>query len=248
MTEKEFDPSIDLSKSSKILILGGGCYGSLFSSRMARARKRNQIEYAYQLIVDINPECEIGLRGNKEDIIFSNSDWMEFLTIYFKYFMHKDDYIVMPCNTPHFIFRLYTGWLAVDGKVSYEVIPFNEKIGFKFEKNGDEVTYVSIADWQCPPLCREPQICPATHQPRTWDVKKDLMNYLSNHDELSSLKAIILESERYVNGVAIISAGNILDHYHAILNSLNNSPCLYLLATLSQCHGAFSLLKAKVAP
>jgi len=245
VSEKEFDLSIDLSARSKVLIMGGGCYGSLFSSRIARAREKGFIDYSNQLVVDINPECELKLKEQRDAIIFTNSDWIDFLLIYFKYLINDNDYIVLPCNTPHFIYQFYMRQLQGEGTVTIESVPFNEKTGFPFEKNAEDTSYISFADWQCMHLCREPEVCPATRIPRSWDIKKELMTFMMKHEIFSSLKPFIFECERYVNGVAVIKAKKIIDDYHVLLNSIEKSSQLYMVATLSHCHGAFSMFSAK---
>jgi hypothetical protein len=244
ISEQAFDASVDLSKYKKVLILGGGCFGWLFSSRIERAQSNGLFDYEYQMVVDINPECEVASKKHSDRIIFTNSDYIDFFIIYFNYLFHDDDYLVMPCNTPHFIYHLFRRLLCITGNVQSHAVPVEERIGLPFESYKDDTLYMSYADWQCLSLCREPAKCPAIRMPRAWDLKKVLRHFVAGCKTTASAKTFFFEAEHYINGVAVIKAKKIIAEYRHIRTNLTASPQLYGIATLSACHGALSLFNA----
>lgn len=244
MSVEEFGPYAELKSSSKVIIFGGGCYGGLFSARIQRAKQRGALKYEYQLIVDLDCSCKVISENKSEDIVFFNGDWLDFVESYYRYFANEGDYIVLPCNTPHFLFKSYCRMLKSDNVGKIEVYGISDKLGYPFEEYSDDTIFVSFARWRCPFLCIEPKICPATRERRDWSVKKKLYDYISKKEGLFLSDVYIFENDFYINGVAIISAKKILDNYAKFVSKLSVQSKVYMIATLSICHGAISFFTA----
>ncbi len=245
MSTEEYEPYSGLKQSSKIIILGGGCYGSLFSLRISRAKQRRLLDYAYQLIVDLDSNCKAISENKAEELVFFNGDWMDFIVSYYRYFVNENDYIILPCNTPHFLFRLYFSMLTMSHIGDMRVYELPEKLGYPYEVFSNDTIFVSYSKGRCPFLCIEPRICPLTRDKRDWNVKAKLYDYLAQKDDLEISDTYIFESDLYVNGIALISAKKIIDNYNRFVSQLSCDEKLYMLATLSECHGAISFFSAK---
>ncbi|OGF66880.1 MAG: hypothetical protein A2Y62_01395 [Candidatus Fischerbacteria bacterium RBG_13_37_8] len=245
MIFKEFDPSLDLRNCNKVIILGGGCYGSVFSQRISRAKEKNQCDYSYQLIVDINSECEAIVNNERKDVLFFNGDWMDFFSSYVGYFINEQDYVVLPCNTPHFIFNFFVRMLTSSKGHRVEVLRLNDNIGFPYEEYSGDSLYISNAEWTCPYLCREPEICPAIHEARLWNIRERLCDYLSRIKEYKIDDSLLFESDLVINGVALIATKKIISGYRRLISTAEILPKVYVIATISQCHGAISVFKLK---
>lgn len=246
MSVEAFGPYEELRRSGKVIIFGGGCYGALFSARIKRAKQRGMLTYQYQLIVDLDSSCKAISGNESEDSVFFNGDWLDFIESYYRYFANERDYIVLPCNTPHFLFKLYCRMFKSSNLGNIEIFEISDKLGYPFEVFNDDTIFVSFAKWKCPFLCIEPKICPATRDKRDWNVKKKLYDFISKKEELFLSGVYVFENDFYTNGVAVISAKKILDNYSKFVSQLSIQSKVYMLATLSKCHGAISFFTASI--
>ncbi len=106
-------------------------------------------------------------------------------------------------------------------------------------KTEDGQYYTSIADFKCPPNCREPDdICTHTGKPRPMILHEFLKSIQSK-----GFKSIVLKSHQLAPGVGGYTPAALFD----VLNQIRDMPAPVLLSTACSCHGvmnAFQLLAA----
>ncbi len=228
-----------------IIILGGGCYGSLFFDRLKRGKKKGLVSYSYQIIVDRNERCQLKKEARQEDIIFYKADWIEFLVKDYPKIMRGRDYLVLPCFGPHFIFQYIETKLKEHRGYEMRLAVFKNEIGVPFEKDVENNKYLSFAQWRCPVLCVEPPRCPAINKIRSWNLKDTLISYFKNNKEIAEDNIFIFEIGNYTNGVAMIEAKRVVEAFEKLIRRINERFQTFIIATVSKCHGVASLVELR---
>ena len=109
----------------------------------------------------------------------------------------------------------------------------------------DGTRYVSFADWLCPIHCIEPATCPVIRAPRTWEMG-DAMEAL--HRRLGRRTRppgpVLFTCRHRVYGVGMFDVAAVLagDAVVARGRARPGRAVDVLVATVSACHGAASLL------
>jgi len=230
---------------NNIIILGGGCYGSLFSKRLIKGKQKGLVSFSSLIVIDKNEDCKLKKEAKEEDIIFYRADWLDFLVKEYPKIMRERDYLVVPCIGPHFIFKYIEAKLREENGYEMRLPIFNMKLGTPFEKDVENNKYLSFAQWQCPPLCIEPQICPAINKTRSWNLKETLISYFKNHNEIAGDNVFVFEIGNYINAVGLVEIKMILEAYEELRRKINKKFQKFMIATVSKCHGEASLFELR---
>lgn len=222
-------------------VVGGGCFGSQYVGWLERARALGWLQLEKIRAIDHDPNC---LLATKQESYFEwvRQDWVTYLSDYlvenFQNSIAQGDHWVPSPLSPHILFL---GFLSaarrIMGSGKFEELPFREGVPPPIKMPLKPGTLaVSFAEWKCPVNCIEPSNCPAIHQPRTWDMQRDLSSFFSaQHSERS---AHILQCRHLVHGVGTIPCELIFSEFRRLLDELKARPSHELLvATVSGCHG-----------
>jgi hypothetical protein len=123
-----------------------------------------------------------------------------------------------------------------EGQVPARGLPFEA-----ITSSGDRA--VSYADWMCPPLCIEPEVCPHTQGPRDWTLAGELAR---RADADPGLEPIVFPCLHLTDGVGTVPVALVQAAAQRLVAGLAEGPRSYLVATASHCHGLAARLR--VAP
>jgi hypothetical protein len=227
-------------------VVGGGCYGTFYSSQLAKAKARGKTDYRTVVVVDRNPECQAKRElGEAADRQFTVSDW----TSFFDDFLLDavDDYVVPSPHMPHLMFewvlrRARARW--PNRTVSVEPVPGTFPTPYD-RPGADHTRYVSWADWICPTHCIEPALCPAIGAPRTWemgDSVRDLADRLRAGGRPVAGPALFV-CKHQVFGVGMFAAEAVRAGDRLVEEAGAEGKAEILVGTISSCHGALNLLR-----
>ena len=114
--------------------------------------------------------------------------------------------------------------------------------GLPFEavtSQGDRA--LSHADWMCPPLCIEPEVCPHTAGPRDWSLARELADPVATSPLLQ--EPIVFPCVHLTDGVGTVPAALVQAAARRLVAGLLDGPRTYLVATASHCHGLAARLR-----
>jgi hypothetical protein len=231
-----------------VVIVGGGCYGSFYARQLVRARERGAVAWRRLLLVDRDADCragaELAAAGDAELVV---ADWGAFFDRYLAGSAaaadpEAPDAIVPSPLMPHLMYewllrRARTRWprrtiesrpVAVPAGTPYDVLA------------PDGTRYVSFADWLCPVHCIEPSTCPVIRAPRTWEMT-EAMHALAAATPAAG--PVLFTCRHRVYGVGMFDVSTVLAGDETVA-AAGASPAAadVLVATVSACHGAASLL------
>lgn len=233
----------------EIAIIGGGCYGSFYATQLATARARGKIQFETVVLVDRDPGCQ-AVRGGLIGPGFrlEVSDWDGFADRFFARPAPEpaapDDALVpsplMPHLMAHWLERLAAGRTRrVAAELSFET-PFDRLAP-------DGTRYVSFADWLCPTHCIEPRLCPAISAPRTWEMSDAVRSYA---DRIAATRRVappaLFVTRHRTFGVGMFDLAEVRAA-HAVLEAALAvpEPVDVVVATVSSCHGAVTILRTE---
>jgi hypothetical protein len=216
-----------------VVVVGGGCYGSFYTTQLEAARQRGRVRYRRLLVVDRNAQCQVGLMGAAPGRSVEVAEWDEFFD---RFLTDPDraagDAIVPSPLMPH----LMLAWLLRRARRRWparaiDLAPFPSPVGTPFEMTApDETRYVSFADW----------LCPVTRAPRTWEMGDALTRYGEHADSWASV--VLFTCRHRVNGVGMFDVREALDADAAVAAAGALGTGDILVGTVSSCHGAVSRL------
>lgn len=163
-------------QASEVVVLGGGCYGCFHARQLLRAAQRGRLGYRRLVVVDRNPSC----RARSELACAAEvvtADWAAYLVDYVPT-APADAQLVPAPLAPHVL----ADWLCralqqarPDLRVRRQ--PLSGSYPVAYDVTAEDRRYLSEAAWRCPATCPEPQVCPATRLPRTWDLGSTVAQY-----------------------------------------------------------------------
>jgi hypothetical protein len=233
------------------VVVGGGCYGTFYAGQLLRARERGAVRWRRLLVVDRDPACrfasEIGAGDGTELVV---EEWSAFFDRYLPGGAtdpsEPPDAIVPSPLMPHLMYE----WLVRRARARWpgrlvESRPVPLGPGTPYDVQAPDGTrYVSFADWLCPVHCIEPSTCPVIRAPRTWEMT-DAMETLTRRLDATRPTAgpVLFTCRHRVYGVGMFDAAAVLagDAVVAAAGTASGSTDV-LIATISACHGAASLL------
>jgi hypothetical protein len=246
---------VDVSSASvalgEVVIVGGGCYGTFYAGQLLRARERGAVSWRRLLVVDRDPACRFALEtGPAEGAELIVEEWGAFFDRYLSATAphpgEPPDAIVPSPLMPHLMYE----WLVRRARarwpgrlVESRVVPLGP--GTPYDTQGPDGTrYVSFADWLCPVHCIEPATCPVIRAPRTWEMTEAMETLTRRLDSASPTAGPVLFTCRHrVYGVGMFDVATVLAG-DAVVAAAGAGPAAtdVLVATISACHGAASLL------
>ncbi len=237
----------------RVVIIGGGCYGSWYAGQLARAASRGAFEAREVIVVDRDPACQVVSRqaeGAYESLPLRivTGEWNAFLDTWLAEGADAvaADALVPSPLMPH----LSLDWLMRRAGArwpdrSIRVAPLETSPGMPWERAApDGRHYVSFATWMCPVNCIEPARCPATRGPRDWSMPPALRQYVA--DVAPALGGpVIFHCTHRTYGVGMIDAAGFVAADLDIATWGADFPLSVLVASVSHCHGALGVLEIR---
>jgi hypothetical protein len=238
------------------IVFGGGCFGTHHTRHVEKGRARGRISPGSRIImVDRNvhpPALDLPEVADNPHLTYVQSDWLDYM---------KSAWDTLPPDTqaipapvaPHLAFD----WLVWSvrqrlGEDSISVVPMDHRFGgLPYEYLAPAgVRYISAADWICPTNCRAPHICPMTRDVRTWELADTVNAYAQSHAGTTAA-SIIFQPRFRVPGVDTLRLRDYIearDRVQALASQPSMANKEIVVATVSPCHGAVSLLKIGATP
>jgi hypothetical protein len=232
-----------------IVVIGGGCYGRYFLRQLGRAARAGALTADQVLVVDRNPDCAVATDPPADGAAVPwrlvTAGWREWFAAELRGLDPRTDAIVPSPLMPH----LAVDWLLDRARARWpgravDIDPLPASIGVTpWERAApDGRQYVSFATWTCPVNCIEPARCPHTRAARDWSLPPAIRGWAAERPE-QFRAALLLPCTHRAWGVGMIDAAD----FHAADAALAREGALrggvFLVATLSHCHGAVTALR-----
>jgi hypothetical protein len=234
----------------RIVVIGGGCYGSWYTQQLTRATQRGALMAQEIVVVDRDPHCRVA--SQLERLAFEGANvrlevtpWDEYLAGWLAdgpQALQNDAMVPSPLM-PHLcldwlIARAHARWPA--RRVHVEPLPAAPPTPWE-RAAPDNRHYVSFATWTCPVNCIEPAKCPATRDVRDWSMPVTIQHMVDEEPTLRG--ATIFQCTHRTFGVGMIDAAAIAQADQTFTQWGNEGPCRMLVGTVSHCHGALGVLE-----
>ena len=245
-------PRRPVLRFGRIVIVGGGCYGSYYLRQLGRAQRAAAIEWDELIVVDRHPACDVARSSTDERPPRTRlviEEWRPFFGDYLASAVgdpaRRRDAIVPSPLMPH----LMADWLAAragerwpDRAVRTE--PLLAAPDVPWQRAGEDGThYVSFAEWMCPINCIEPVKCPHTRGPRDWSLPVAVRAYVHAEAERGrALEPLVFHCSHRSHGVGMIDVADVVDADATIADAGPRSGVSFLIGTVSHCHGALRRL------
>jgi hypothetical protein len=232
-----------------VAVIGGGCYGTFYARQLAQARARGRLTCRRVLVVDRDPECRAARALEPEDgAALVVADWGAFL----------DEFLAAPSDLPGdavvpspLMPHLMAEWLAREASRHWpgrraRFHPVERPVGTPYDRLGPDGTrYVSFADWICPTHCVDPHVCPVIAGPRTWEMSDAITEYTTRlARERSVAGPALFVSRHRAFGVGMFDVAEAGLALAMLVDAARReSEVSLVVATISSCHGAVSLLE-----
>ena len=238
-------------KFGRIVIVGGGCYGSYYVRQLGRAHRAGAVDWEELVVVDRDPACAVGqpsaeLPPRTRLVVAEWSDYFDrYLAQAIGDHARRRDAIVPSPLMPH----LMADWLAErarrrwpDRRVRIEPLLTAPEV--PWQRGGDDGThYVSFAEWMCPINCIEPARCPHTGGARTWSLPIAVREYAdAERGSGRPIEPLVFHCTHRAYGVGMIDVADIVDADAAIAAGASRGAAVFLIGTVSHCHGALRRL------
>ncbi len=245
----------------RIVVIGGGCYGSWYTQQLTRAAKHGALIADDVVIVDHDPDCSVATRlrlGTYDGlpVRLECTTWNEYMASWLARgagALDRDALVPSPLMP-----QLCLDWLLARARarwpnrlVSVEALPRVPDMPWE-RASPDGRHYVSFATWMCPVNCIEPARCPATRGERSWSMPPALEAYVAavGGDDRAHLHAnpsplrgpVIFHCIHRTYGVGMIDAASIARADERIAQWGDDGPVSVLVGTVSHCHGALGVL------
>jgi hypothetical protein len=235
-----------------VAVIGGGCYGTFYARQLAEARARGRLTCRRVMVVDRDPGCRAvrELRPGDTAAVVT-ADWGAFLDAFLSRPQPPApaaaDAVVPSPLMPH----LMADWLLREATRRWpgraaRLAPVERAVGTPYDRLGPEGTrYVSFADWTCPTHCVEPHLCPVIAGPRTWEMGDALVEYTAHlARERPTLGPALFVTRHRAFGVGMFDVAEAVLALRLLEEAAGRAAGVRLVvATISSCHGAVSLLE-----
>jgi hypothetical protein len=224
-----------MSGPDRIVIVGGGCYGSFYLRQLFRARSAGALSWDHVIVVDRDPRCAVHDHLGDAELIVS--EWAE----YFRDHMTEADAIVPSPLMPHLMYewvreRATTRWPGRE--ITTRPLPVAPPTPWE-RAAPDGVHYVSFATWMCPTNCIEPATCPHTKGPRDWTMPATIRDYATREGFAGS--ALFHVTHR-AYGVGMLNVADVVAADALVERVASDQKADVLIGTVSHCHGAVAVL------
>ena len=232
----------------RIVVVGGGCYGSYYVRQLLRAERAGAVTWQELIVVDRDAACAVstladGERPSRLRLVVAAWDefFAEFLPAVTADLDRVTDAIVPSPLMPH----LLADWLAVRARDrwpgrSVRIAPIAELPSIPWQRSGEDGTrYVSFAEWICPINCIEPARCPKTRGPRSWSLPVALTSRTAGVVQREPLGTpLLFYCTHRVYGVGMIDVRDVILADLTITERGAAGEAAFLVGTVSHCHGA----------
>ena len=224
-----------MSGPKKIVIVGGGCYGSFYLRQLFRARAAGALTWDRVVVVDRDPACAASQSLGEAELVVA--DW----TSYFRDHMTDADAIVPSPLMPHLMYewvrdRAKERW--PDREITTRPLPSAPPTPWE-RAAPDGVHYVSFATWMCPINCIEPATCPHTKGPRDWTMPATIREY-ATREGLAGPALFHVTHRAY--GVGMLNVADVVAADALVRDAASDRKADVLIGTVSHCHGALAVL------
>ncbi len=235
----------------RIVIVGGGCYGSYYVRQLGRAQRAGAADWEELVVVDRDSACPVGQRSEElpPRTRLAVAEWHDYFDGYLAQASgdaaRRRDAIVPSPLMPH----LMADWLAErarsrwpDRRVRTE--PLLAAPDVPWQRAGEDGThYVSFAEWMCPINCIEPARCPHTGGPRNWSLPIAVREYVDAERAAGRLLSpLVFHCTHRTYGVGMIDVADVIDADAAVADGAARGEATFLIGTVSHCHGALRRL------
>ncbi len=238
----------------RIVVIGGGCYGSWYTQQLARAIDRDALRAEQIDVVDQDGACRVaeqlrlGAYGTAP-VSLVVATWRDYLATWLARGADElaRDMLVPSPLMPH----LCLDWLMDRARARWphhrvSVEPLTSTPPMPWERAApDGRHYVSYATWTCPVNCIEPAKCPATRGPRDWSMPTALKDWGAGAAGLEA--SLIFHCEHRTYGVGMIDAQHIARADDWLASRAGEASVRVLVGTVSHCHGALGVLAITAA-
>lgn len=251
-----------------LIVVGGGCYGSYYVRQLQRAAAAGAVTWERLLVVDRDPECEVGrsldampTAGDASGAAVAmprptlvTREWGSFFA---EYLGRKvavagapagpEDAIVPSPLMPH----LMAQWVMSRARARWpgrmmRFAPVDGAVDVPWQRSGDDGThYVSFATWMCPINCIEPRTCPHTRGARAWSMPPTLRAFV----ETERLRGRRLDGPAVFHcvhrayGVGMFGVAEVLAADALVAQVAAGRAAEVLIGSVSHCHGALAVLE-----
>lgn len=236
----------------RIVIVGGGCYGSYYLRQLGRAHRVAAADWDELIVVDRDPSCAVG-RCTPDELPPRTrlvvAEWHQYFEDYLASAVgdpaRRHDAIVPSPLMPH----LMADWLAARARHRWperavRTEPLLAEPEVPWQRAGEDGThYVSFAEWMCPINCIEPAKCPHTRGPRSWSLPVAVRKYVDAEGRRGrGLEPLVFHCTHRTHGVGMIDVADVVDADAAIASGGMQREAAFLIGTVSHCHGALRRL------
>ncbi len=235
----------------RIVVIGGGCYGSWYTQQLTRAAARGALVAREVVVVDRDTACQVARRARDGAYVglpvrVVQSEWTDYLAEWLAAGAEAlaADAMVPSPLMPH----LCLDWLIMRAQSRWpgrtvRVEPLAVSPDMPWQRAApDGRHYVSFATWQCPVNCIEPARCPATRGERTWSMPSALQTYVDGPVAPTLRGPVIFHCVHRTYGVGMIDAAALLRADEQIAAWGADGAVAALVGTVSHCHGALGVL------
>jgi hypothetical protein len=232
----------------RIVVVGGGCYGSYYVRQLRRAERAGAIAWEELVIVDRDEACAVSALAPDDRpprLRLVAALWDDYFAGYLAAAADDAsrlaDAIVPSPLMPH----LMADWLATRARQRWprravRIAPIDEIPSIPWQRSGEDGTrYVSFAEWICPINCIEPARCPETRGPRSWSLPVALTSATPEDDGSGVTSApLLFHCTHRAYGVGMIDVRDVVQADATIAARGEASEAAFLVGTVSHCHGA----------
>jgi hypothetical protein len=257
--EGSAEPRRPVQRFGRIIVVGGGCYGSYYVRQLGRAERAGAVAWDELVIVDRDGECSVArlpveARPPRTNVVVA--DWRAFFSSYLGSVAGDagsgtSDAIVPSPLMPH----LMADWLTDRAHVRWprrgvRIEPLGGDLAVPWQRTGDDGThYASFAEWMCPINCIEPSRCPETRGVRDWSMPVALRRFAEGSpDRASRPEPLLFHCVHRAYGVGMIDVRDVLAADAAVAASARAGSATFLVGTVSHCHGALRRLTIDAPP
>jgi hypothetical protein len=233
-----------------VVVVGGGCYGSYYVRQLGRAVAAGAATVEQVIVVDRDPRCQV-VRDPPADAAvlpwhLACADWRGWFAEWLPTRGEggRHDTIVPSPLMPHLFFewlldRAATRWPSRQVALGAVPAPPSEIPWQRGAPDGRH--YVSYATWSCPINCIEPARCPHTRGRRDWSLPETLARW-GQSTPRAFTDVLTFHCAHRTYGVGMVDVDELLAADRAVAGRGEGEPAVFLVGTVSHCHGALAVL------
>jgi hypothetical protein len=234
---------------ARIVVIGGGCYGSWYAQQLTRASHRGALSADEIVVVDRDPTCRVATQLEQGafagvPLRLEQQEWSRYLA---EWLSAGPEALAGHAMVPSPLMpHLCLDWLMARARqrwpqrtVSVQPLPTVPPTPWE-RAAPDARHYVSFATWTCPVNCIEPAKCPATRDTRHWSMPVTIRGLA--RDEPTLGEAAIFHCTHRTYGVGMIDADTIAHADGLVARHGSAGTYRLLVGTVSHCHGALGVL------